>query len=147
YSDKDLPHAQELVAQAWREINPHDLPPEYWRNWYQDKTIIVLAGTVARWDLSEADRIVKEWIEENDSRQRARGEVIAAISTIDPKSAYMRLKEIVAEGAGRGLAGFWQSLADCSEALYKLVGAENILHLYQHIVLIEQGATIALAHE
>jgi hypothetical protein len=138
YSDKDLSSAQALVDQVWRAINPHNIPPEYWiRGWHTDEALVVLAGTVARWDLSEADQIVTEWIEEEDNRQRARAEVVAAFCASDSQSACVRLKEIVAEGAGRGLAGFWQSLAASSEALNRLVGIENIMQMYQHFVRIE----------
>ena len=139
YVDRDPPHARSLAAQAWQEINPDNLPPEFGRHWFHDETMGAIAGTVAHWDLAEADQIVESWVEKEHNREEARGEVLAAVCAADAQCAYERLTKIVAEGADRGLSGFWQALAACSEALLRLIGAEGTMDLHRHLSLIESS--------
>jgi tetratricopeptide (TPR) repeat protein len=138
YSKKNLRGAKILYRKAYKELIPEESELDIQnKNGNYDEALFILAGTVARWDIGEANRIISDLIRKEEYRKRARGEIILALSIKDPDEAYSALVDFIEEGAKGGLAEFWESLSLCSEALCNMIQSENIKNLLLNIMVLE----------
>ena len=140
YSKTNPRGAKVLFRKAYEELIPRESQLELWnKDGNYDEALFILAGSVARWDIDEANRIINNLIKREEYRKRARGEIILVLSTKDLDKAYSSLIDFIEEGAKVGLAEFWESLLLCSEALCGMIQTENVKDLLSNIMALENN--------
>lgn len=138
YSRTNLRGAKILYKKAFKELNPEEVQLNSMnKDGNCDEALSILAGSVARWDISEANEIINKLIRKEEFRKRARGEIILAQSIKDPNEAYSELIDFIEAGAKSGLAEYWESLSFCSEALCNMIQFESIKDLLSNILKLE----------
>jgi len=139
YSRTNLRGAKVLYKKAYKELIPEENQLELRnKNGNYDEAIFFLAGSVARWNIGEANRIINNFIKKEEYHKRARAEILFMLSVTDPDRAYSNLIDLIDEGAKNGLAEFWISLSLCSEALCRMIQLEDVKSLLSKIMVLEK---------
>ena len=74
YSRNNLRGAKVLYKKACKELIPEESPHEGWnKNGNYDEALFFLAGSAARWDVDEANRIITNFIKKEEYRNKASG--------------------------------------------------------------------------
>lgn len=140
YSRTNLRGAKILYKKAYMELNLEEVQLNSMnKDGNYDEALSILAGSVGRWDISEANEIINNLIRNEEFRKRARGEIILAQSIKDPNEAYSELIDFIDAGAKSGLAEYWESLSLCSEALCNMIQYDGFKHLLSHLLFIENN--------